>query len=699
MDLHGICLNCFSSRGDYEVCPYCGYVAGTVQQEAYLLYPGQVLAGRFVIGTILGIGGFGVTYKAWDTKLNIMVAVKEFYPAGLVNRIPGEKDVMLFSGDKQQSFLQQKERFLDEARNMARFTGDKHIVNVFDFFEENNTAYIVMEYLDGQTLKAYMASQGGRLPSEEALKIVQALLNAVSTIHEKGIIHRDISPDNIFILRDGRIKVLDFGAARFELNENPQLTQSVVIKLGYAPPEQYRTNMKQGVWTDIYAVGATLYKMLTGITPDESVDRIEKDTLRRPTAMGIPTEIHIEKAIMKAMALKPELRFKSAKHMLSALNNTMSIDFPEEELKKRKRNRAVVVAVSVLAILGLGAFVGYESTRPTAETLANIEIAPDTVTLLAPQGESELYAGLAETFSKQYTDYKVNIVENGDAVLLPAQEKAEGADLSLLLSSLDTSAYFFLSDYEEIYPDKDRIPTGFDMLTAYGNEIAARTRSISLPSNISSAAQMQKLINDQPGVMMKSSNILFFLQYTQPDMFAQDGALQLRNAFSDAEKTAEQYSSGAFVESGDDDIWLRVDLASALREVQSQWPGYYSVIPMTGEDGRMSGMLTGEWKVSATASENQQKVAMLFLHFLLSENAQNTLHVQRDMALPLNRKAYAQYTDINADFQVFTSSEVEKLRAYGKSGGYMQTIAAEFGSEMMALEAGTGDIQEILGKY
>ena len=270
-DINGLCLNCFSYRGEYEVCPHCGNVAGALASEPYLLSPGTVLRGRYIIGAVLGVGGFGVTYKSWDAKLECVVAVKEFYPSGLVNRIPGETLVTTFSGVKQAQFASSLSRFLSEARNLAKFMDSRHIVNVFDSFEENGTAYIVMELLDGRTLKLHLSDRGGALSEYEALSIAEAVLEALCSIHEKGIIHRDISPDNIMILNDGRVKVLDFGAARFSGADSDRFTQSAVVKLGYAPPEQYRSNLRQGVWTDIYAVGATLYKMLTGITPEESM--------------------------------------------------------------------------------------------------------------------------------------------------------------------------------------------------------------------------------------------------------------------------------------------------------------------------------------------------------------------------------------------------------------------------------------------
>lgn len=148
-----LCFQCFKVKGEYEVCPHCGYKEGTAAKQACQLAPGTVLSGRYIIGTSIGFGGFGITYKAYDTVLGIVVAIKEFYPAGLVSRAAGEVKIGIFSGDKEAEFKRQLARFLEEARNMAIFSKEKDIVNVFDFFEENQTAYIIMEFIEGQLLK------------------------------------------------------------------------------------------------------------------------------------------------------------------------------------------------------------------------------------------------------------------------------------------------------------------------------------------------------------------------------------------------------------------------------------------------------------------------------------------------------------------------------------------------------------------
>lgn len=607
MDIHDICLNCFLVKGDYEVCPHCGFIEGTLPREPYLLYPGTLLAERYLVGTVLGTGGFGVTYKAWDNKLSIIVAVKEFYPAGLVNRIPGERTIMVFSGEKQQNFIQQLGRFMEEAKNMAKFAGDKNIVNVFDFFQENQTAYIVMEYLDGMTLKEYINESGGRIPEEEALCLSEGLFEAVKSIHSKGILHRDISPDNIFILKDRRIKVLDFGAARFTDNENAELAQAAVIKMGYAPIEQYRSNMKQGVWTDIYAVGATLYKMLTGVTPEESVDRVEKDILKRPSMQGISISSYTERAIMKAMAVKPELRFKSMEQMQEAIEKGIHVDFPEEELRKKKLFRIAIVGLSVLAFLLMGSYVGYESTRPSAETLAGMEISAGYVTmsLNSDQETYALYEKLAEGFREQYPRYEIKLTDGDEGILFPYRSPDKKADLTLLIDSLDVNAYWFLDSYEKYFPDEDGIPLGFDIAAVYADSLAFRDAGIKIPG------------------VLKSEEELIQLQ--------------------------DSVGGGACFP----------DWGTRLRDVQKQWPGYYEVIPAE-RNGKTVGIFREIWSIREDAEEQEKAIAMLFLHFCLSEYGQNLLHVQSDTAFPIHKNTWETYLEINRDFS-YLSKQMKQL--------------------------------------
>ena len=267
MENINLCISCFKNIGNTTICPYCGAEQKTRPKEAFHLYPKTILKNRYYIGEVIGYGGFGVTYKALDMRLNETVAIKEYFPAGFVNRVPGETDVIKFPGEKGERFEEGKEKFLNEARNTAKFSDNPNIVNVFDFFEANITAYMVMEYLEGILLKDYIKQNSGKLDVKSSLEITNKVLDGLKEVHKAGIIHRDISPDNIMLTTDNKVKLFDFGAARFSSTEQ-ESTYSIIIKQGYAPPEQYRSKSKQGPYTDIYAVGAMLYSMLTGKIPE-----------------------------------------------------------------------------------------------------------------------------------------------------------------------------------------------------------------------------------------------------------------------------------------------------------------------------------------------------------------------------------------------------------------------------------------------
>lgn len=355
-----LCMRCFHVKGKYDVCPMCGYVEGTPPEQPHYLTPGTILGNHFLVGTAIGAGGFGITYRCFDITLGVTVAVKEFYPAGLVNRAPGQSAVGLLSGDKKEQYRSQLNRFLMEAQSIAQFGNAKDIVNVYDFFEENHTAYIIMEYIDGVLLKDYLEKQG-RLDVSAALSVISPIVNAVKKIHAKGIIHRDISPDNIFISGEDSVKIFDFGAAQLNDSSEGQAAEKV-IKVGYSAPEQYRDNSRQGFYTDIYSVGAILYQMLTGARPMESTEREFKDELKSPAELGIRLEPNMDRAVMEALAVKPELRFESIQQFEDALQNKRMAEYPRIKLKKRKRRRNWIISSAATLVLGVGVFIGLMNT-------------------------------------------------------------------------------------------------------------------------------------------------------------------------------------------------------------------------------------------------------------------------------------------------------------------------------------------------
>lgn len=313
------CYNCFQSMADgAAVCPSCGYKA-SAQTDKYpmALPPGTVLNGRYILGRVLGQGGFGITYVAQDHKTGSLVAVKEYFPDTMAARTGGPS-VSAYTGQREENFLYGKECFLNEAKTLAEFIGNPNIVRVHSYFEENNTAYFVMDYVQGTSLQDYL-KQRGRLSWEETKHILEPVIEALASVHSRGVIHRDVTPDNIYITNDGTVKLLDFGAARYSLGDKSR-SLDVVLKHGYAPREQYSRHGRQGPYTDVYALGATFYYCLTGRLPPDSIDRQDEDEFILPSSLGVKLPAKAEDALCKALAVSAQDRFQSMGEFYLALN-------------------------------------------------------------------------------------------------------------------------------------------------------------------------------------------------------------------------------------------------------------------------------------------------------------------------------------------------------------------------------------------
>ena len=305
-----------------------------MEENLHCLRKGTRLIGRYTIEKVLGQGGFGITYLGIDELHEEKVAIKEFFPQGIVTRNIEYEDAVTvtFVGEKD-NYNKGKEKFLKEARIMARFSKDEGIVKAQDFFEINNTAYIVMEYLEGITLKQYLR-ENERIEPEELLELFVPLIESLDEIHSQGLIHRDISPDNIMVLLGGKIKLMDFGAAR-DYTDFGEKSLSLILKPGYAPPEQYQTHGVQGPWTDIYALCATMYKCLTGENPPDAIERVMDDNLKEISEFGIPVSKQMEETIIKGMSISARNRYQNIEEFCEDLyalsEETLTLE--EEESK------------------------------------------------------------------------------------------------------------------------------------------------------------------------------------------------------------------------------------------------------------------------------------------------------------------------------------------------------------------------------
>jgi serine/threonine protein kinase len=331
MNQDTLCMGCFADTGGgFKPCSVCGYIPDYNPEESIYLAPRTILANKYLVGNVLGQGGFGITYLGWDLNLETRLAIKEYFPQGHVSRMPGQSKVISLAGTEAEQFDFWLNRFVQESKTLAQFESHPNIVSVRDFFEANNTAYMIMNYIEGLTLEQYLSYCGGSISFSTALDVVIPVLDALKAVHQIGFMHRDISPGNICIDNDGRVVVIDFGASRQEMREKSK-SLSVILKAGYAPIEQYQSRGRQGPWTDIYAVGATMYRAITGQVPLDAIDRLSDDDLKPPSMLDVQIDPAQEQALLKAMAVKIEDRYQSVEDFMADLRPNESDDAHHEE--------------------------------------------------------------------------------------------------------------------------------------------------------------------------------------------------------------------------------------------------------------------------------------------------------------------------------------------------------------------------------
>ena len=369
-----ICYNCFQEKPDADgLCPHCGFdLAENEKKFPVALRAGTVLNDRYIIGRVLGQGGFGITYLALDTQLNAKVAIKEFMPGEIATRVGGTT-VSVMMDTKSEEFAYGAERFQEEARTLAKFIGNPNIAGVSSYFDENDTSYFVMDYIEGISFKTYIANHGGKISVEETLNVMIPVLRALTAVHQEGFIHRDVTPDNIYITKDGIVKLLDFGSARYSIGDKSK-SLDVILKVGYAPKEQYIRRSRQGPFTDVYSCAACFYAAITGFLPPESLERLDHDELVPISQCGIDIPEYLDKAILKGLAVQPEDRFQNAQEFLDAIESQQVVEVPGtvpatptvggqvdallENVKQRPKFYAAIAAAAVILLLAAGMLSG-----------------------------------------------------------------------------------------------------------------------------------------------------------------------------------------------------------------------------------------------------------------------------------------------------------------------------------------------------
>ena len=454
--------------------------------------------------------------------------------------------------------------------------------------------------------------KGKVISVETALQITQAVLSALKATHAAHIVHRDIKPANIFICKDGTIKVIDFGAARFS-DSDTEKTRTIIITPGYAPAEQYQSKSKQGPYTDIYAVGAVLYEMLTGIKPDESINRKVEDNVEIPEKLNPNVPSYLNSAVMRAMAIQPEIRFQNVTQFSKALQSEKEVRDEKKEIKFRKRRRLMRIAVLMLLIVSSGIFCAFQYQTLSKETVLKQAL----LSIWVPYKEGETKEEVQQLIQNMADEYLRNnesisieveaIAENSyeeklrtsliegngpvlfDSSCLKREDYEMLASLNdlIVFSSLDPNNYYFLDQYLSYFPSEKQLPLTFEIPILYVNSL-----------------------NESENSMVKQ---------------------------------------GSYKEFTDQEVSAYLGMVEDYKQVQSDMPGIYS-LEMPEDTEGMAGKFTNLWSINADAKEEEYIAAVRLLYYFLSETSQDYLTVQSDHHLPINKNVLQAFVEVNGDF-------------------------------------------------
>lgn len=637
------CLNCFKEIED-DVCPHCGTVNGEFKNKLNCLQPGTTLAeGRYVIGKAINAGGFGIVYKAFDTTLEIIVAIKEFFPSALATRVVGKKDIVIIENTRGLSFSESKESFLLEARIMEKLKGNPNIVFGRDWFEENNTAYIVMEFIEGINVRDFMnMNEDNKLDLESTEWIVKQIINALKDIHKQGYIFRDLTPDNIMITTqldsEGHniIKLIDFGAA-VKVNTNVDTaTDDIILKPGYAPIEQYVSGGVLGEYTDVYALGATIYRMLTGLVPYESTDRNNEDILEKITEIDETIPEYIDKTVMKAMAIDKKIRFQTIDDFEKAFIHDQEVLYPEEELRRLKLRKNAFFGLLMCVCVALFGVTFYIQQQRSVG-IKNINITADTISIAFPyesEDDKEYLQDIITSYSETNNEITVEvefIPKSSYESTIKSKSELPTVffndnyvdvnrlyELDELFDSINLDQYYFLKENTEKL--KYQIPLGFDVAVCYVN------------INLGDSENPLELTDVNDKVAFNTDYLLSL----------NDSNIQFA--------TKEQFLN--------ENVAYYVGNLSEWRDVYNKLGGYWTVKPFTNK----ANIRLGDYvSISNNATDNQKNAAMLLVYELLSDLAQNDRYIQMNGLAPINKDTCDKFVEFHQEMNFIVDQKDEYI--------------------------------------
>ncbi len=666
------CFEEYDEKVAMGVCPFCGYHDGLRQKDPRYLPIGTLIHNRYVVGGVIGDGGFGITYRAWDTTLQTVIALKEYYQRGVVNRIPGTTDVFIAAPDRAEEFNYGKARLLREAQIVSKFQSSA-IVRVNDFFEENGTSYMVMEYLNYPTLTDCLMENNQPLSPEIVTSIGVQICDALTEIHAADVLHRDIAPDNIFFTDEGKVKIIDFGSAR--LSKEDTLERLILVKEGFSPIEQYEViNPQQNLqqpWTDLYAVGATLYYLLTGVRPEES--RIRKTNvdegrgdIQEPKELNPAVSENLNNTIMMAMAINSHERFKSAEEMKKALVGGKKVQPLQSIRRKKKLIRAVSISGALLialAIILIRSYTGYKQYD---------DITLDSATIsfwycMEGNTDEDLWGNaLTAVIEEKQSSAQFNNVQI-DIQGIPAdeyEEKLEQAhqdgtmptiyqcvdeaadymkdaeDASEIIRNLDTETRdcWFLSKYKDLFQSAKCIPTGFDVPVIYIN-----TSIVNDYTSGTAFSSMEDLLSLSGGD----------LKY-KPIAIDADAAPLYEEIFSDYASVIDSLT----IVDGDtflsEEAAVYLSTVSHYTDVKDSLAGVYEIAEIN--EDKIPCRFRDFWAIGSCSAEEKIAAQVLLAYFYTSY-AQDYLYLRESTtALPVSKSALAQYSDVHWQLEDITSN-------------------------------------------
>ena len=615
-----MCLSCFHTYKAGKFCPYCGAAVKEQEEQSYYLPAGTRLNNeRYVLGQAVNNGGFGIIYRAWDEVLQRVVAIKECYPASLVARPIGSKSVVVNSSraERYDEYQQILDDYVLEATIMSRFSKTKNICNVYEHFKENNTAYIVMEFLDGQDLKTYRRDNPN-MTSEEKTEIMNQILEGVEAIHKEGVVHRDISPDNIYICKDENnkmmVKIIDFGIA--SMDGKKRLKNRVVVKPGYTPPEQYISAGTTGPWTDVYAVGATLYFLFTGEVPAEVTDRQRGATLIEPKQIEAKMTRTLDWAIMRALSTDVELRFQSIKELRECINKKKVPVTPvikskgssgKKVKKKGKGGLIGVIILLLVALLGGGFF-----------------LFKDRILSLFQKKEVSLIVWIGTSLDEE----KAEREEARYRELFELYEKEkEGIDIELVTMSETELVDAFFAIPKEERPDVVEVVYASEKLSEELQILSSLKDNAD--DNTQETIRVARKLSYQAIPMARAIELCFVSMGTEKEDATQVFSL---TDFSKATGSVKFVTD-----------------SSAYSDIQNRVPGRYTIAE--ADDAKV-------WYTDFFGicnARGNQKNAEALLTFMLTDEAQDILHIRNESAmLPVTENGLSNYVKVYTELKMFT---------------------------------------------